>query len=829
MRYRGIDPNLDLDLSVKPIIYELVRTQVCFPNLKLLVDKIVVVTLPDVDELTGNEAYKFTLTDGERTIQALLKRRMYKTIYNEDVVEGSYVILKVYHLAQGKKVNGKGTVTYIVIEDFYSIGEDDRYDQKLEPIQESFSSVDKLEDVEAEGKGKTVVKPKVDLGARGDHFEDGVSANPNAHDISREHVDLDENVINEKYYKDGSPTPPSSQQLREAMKRKWDTALDEIDTNDTYRISKYRKLEEARANEARVAADASAKALLIRFQSLPTTPLIALTGENKQRNTKHDVLALIISVSDVITRPGLPPKRDLRIMDISTIKKVSLSVFASARSFLPEPGTVALFKKLTTHHYDGGSLNAYPKDCDGKDWFIPDPPGFENGEVAQLKDCWARLQFSEQVARESADSLSQINGPLDIPEDEDIADHLDVLSGKKHLTCFYWAKNGTCRYTDDECTYAHYNTGIVARDPMHNQPVSTIVQGKTAVNDTQQSGLPPSRSLTCFFWARNRKCRRSDEECSYAHYDTGTVARPPPGITVFESVEDTTPLTKTLTCYFWNRNGRCSRTDEECAYAHHQTGTVAFPPPAVAASLSVNAVATNTDDPSDQQPQPSSSSSATVVGSKPKSLTCFFWARNGHCNRSDSECAYAHHDTGVVAHNPNPAVWPDVKQSAIPGFKNINNVNVATPTHAHHEVAATSTNLAAASIPPSIDREGGAAAPSDPLLPTSIPPIPPPTESATVATITTPKIASPNPTSYPAPTSAITTSTNAPSSTITSSESKPQPQLPQFPPLKHLTCYFWANFGRCKRSDAECGYAHFHTGKVAINPTQLRQQRIGGR
>lgn len=71
MRYfgRGLDPTLDLELSVKPIIYELVRTQVCFPNLKLLVDKIVVVTVPDVDELSGNEAYKLTLTDGEKTIQ----------------------------------------------------------------------------------------------------------------------------------------------------------------------------------------------------------------------------------------------------------------------------------------------------------------------------------------------------------------------------------------------------------------------------------------------------------------------------------------------------------------------------------------------------------------------------------------------------------------------------------------------------------------------------------------------------------------------------------------------------------------------------------------
>ena len=69
MRFTANGLDLDLELCVKPVIQEMVRTQVCFPNLKLLVDKIAIVTLPDVDELSGNEAYKLTLTDGEMTIQ----------------------------------------------------------------------------------------------------------------------------------------------------------------------------------------------------------------------------------------------------------------------------------------------------------------------------------------------------------------------------------------------------------------------------------------------------------------------------------------------------------------------------------------------------------------------------------------------------------------------------------------------------------------------------------------------------------------------------------------------------------------------------------------
>ena len=651
-----------------------------------------------------------------------------------------------------------------MIEDFYSIGEDDRYDQGLESIEEATSTSAELDRPDSEKQGPSLIDAAANAHNGRNPSKDGATTNPSSQDLPREDVEnQDEYALDVQSQKVASPTPPSSQQIREAMKRKWDTALDEIDTNDTYRLSKYRKLEEARAKEAKEAAEASAKALLLRYQSLPTTPLVALTGPNKQRNTQHDVLALIISISpDIIKRPGMPSKRDFRIMDTSTIKKVSLSVFASAETFQPEPGTVALFKDLTTHEFDGGSLNAYSKYCDGQDWFVPDPPGFENGEVAQLKDCWARLQFSEQVAREQSDSLSQPNGPLDVPEEEDIADHLPPVSGKKHLTCFYWAKNGTCRYTDDECAYAHYNTGIVAHDPMRNQSMPTDTKDKS----TQNTGLPPSRSLTCFFWARNRKCNRSDEECSYAHYDTGTVAKPPPGVTIFEPAEDTAPPTKTLTCYFWNKNGRCSRSDADCAYAHYDTGTVAYPPPTVAASTSL---VSNAESPSRSRPHTAPQPS-TSLGGGSKSLTCFFWARNGHCIRSDAECAYAHYDTGVVAHNPNPSLYPEPNQATLP-IPRSNNTTVTIPTTASAPTPNVPTKTSTTATAAPEDDAGGGRGGS---------------------------------------TSGGTASTGN-----------------SFPTVKHLTCYFWANFGRCKRSDQECNYAHFHTGRMAMNPVELRRQKKG--
>ena len=57
------------DLVLKPVIRELVRTQVCFSDLKLLVDRISIVTLPATEHTTLNQAYRLYLTDGERSIQ----------------------------------------------------------------------------------------------------------------------------------------------------------------------------------------------------------------------------------------------------------------------------------------------------------------------------------------------------------------------------------------------------------------------------------------------------------------------------------------------------------------------------------------------------------------------------------------------------------------------------------------------------------------------------------------------------------------------------------------------------------------------------------------
>ena len=57
------------DFELKPVIRELVRTRVCFPDLLLLVDKVTVVNVAHPESSTNNGAYQLYLTDGEMTIQ----------------------------------------------------------------------------------------------------------------------------------------------------------------------------------------------------------------------------------------------------------------------------------------------------------------------------------------------------------------------------------------------------------------------------------------------------------------------------------------------------------------------------------------------------------------------------------------------------------------------------------------------------------------------------------------------------------------------------------------------------------------------------------------
>jgi hypothetical protein len=115
------------------------------------------------------------------------------------------------------------------------------------------------------------------------------------------------------------------------------------------------------------------------------------------------------------------------------------------------------------------------------------------------------LSTSLEKSRDKVRSTSHATtttGRLQQPQ-EVILSKLETQSSKKslkHLTCYHWKQRGGCRYREDECQYAHYETG---KD-----------EGK---------------NTTCFWWWSAGRCKKSERECLYAHRDTGLYAKPPPG------------------------------------------------------------------------------------------------------------------------------------------------------------------------------------------------------------------------------------------------------------------------------------------------------------
>ena len=141
-------------------------------------------------------------------------------------------------------------------------------------------------------------------------------------------------------------------------------------------------------------------------------PLRSILSPNNRRNSVVDVLAVITFVSPhVVTPPRLPPKRDLRLLDPScpsTRQPVLFSVFVDPNHFRPAVGTVALFRSVTTHEWNGGSLNAYDKDCAGRKWYLPNPVGVDGCDIQGLKDYYKQWLAEEQKKEAERELLKEL-------------------------------------------------------------------------------------------------------------------------------------------------------------------------------------------------------------------------------------------------------------------------------------------------------------------------------------------------------------------------------------------------------------------------------------
>lgn len=378
---------------------------------------------------------------------AVLKRRLHKDIDRHDLREGSYIVLKEYRLATGPRLNGIGEVQYVFIQspletqadffvqryiailDFYVIGNEGRFefpsadsegstttDQRSRatsiPVDERHHDLSSLEQYDTVRSNSVIPAASADV--------DYAQSDPDK--VDTENADAYEHNSVDTLLSFPTPVASISDDTANILqpqgiekKRKRDVVASQTDSGSgigTRSPSKKVKKQAQRgskSNEGNTTtvsrqtespwarkAKAAGTPLQPIERPLRLSMLASVTGVNRSRNKVVDILALVHSVDDSTVKPvHLPLKRDIRITDGSTDRPITVSIFVDPVDCVPSVGEIVLFRNLVTHDWKQGALNAYPKYCDGKDWYIPDPERVE-GRGLELKDLKAKILATEQ-------------------------------------------------------------------------------------------------------------------------------------------------------------------------------------------------------------------------------------------------------------------------------------------------------------------------------------------------------------------------------------------------------------------------------------------------
>ncbi|KAK2810466.1 hypothetical protein FQN50_002955 [Emmonsiellopsis sp. PD_5] len=436
-----------------PCIAELLRTGYHPSELVLRVERVIEVLLPGSTATTTSSvsasasakrrSYRIFLSDGELVIQALLGKALHRFASTGEIVRGAVLGLERFEVRRGRRVveNGEGEgkgkgkageVVFLAVEGLRRL---------WGPVSEGNgvgdSGMGKADDVEVRGDGRKRKREDGDDEAIGKGAE-GKEKCPKPDDgdgvLSRDHEE--ENTIatqmvpylsaNMDDVFDSTEEDVQGHEVHELLsqddKRPPQQVLPEppLSTEEPSNPIQHRKpttppLNDHQPSSSKPPAIASTSTSTSASTSPsqhptpfplpisrplnlhPLTTLLHPTHPLPKRNYLCDILAIITWISpQVIKRRHMPPKRDLRVMDASIAGHprggMSVSVFVDAETFMPAVGTVGLFRGLKTHEWEGVSLNAYEKECKGREWFVGGRGRLEGlglgGEVEGLEGWW---------------------------------------------------------------------------------------------------------------------------------------------------------------------------------------------------------------------------------------------------------------------------------------------------------------------------------------------------------------------------------------------------------------------------------------------------------
>ncbi|KAJ4289546.1 hypothetical protein N0V90_010875 [Kalmusia sp. IMI 367209] len=240
--------------------------------------------------------------------------------------------------------------------------------------------------------------------------------------------------------------------------------------------------------------------------------------------------------------------------------------------------------------------------------------------------------------------------------------------GKIRLMCYDY-KYQTCSYTHEECRFLHREKDQLGRPLKVSHPSGQV---------PPKYRTPPE---TCWFWLRNANgCDKSPDDCDYAHENTGSLLVPiertnwkveridpneRPRVDIEEGMVATGKRHPDTTCWYWLKSPKgCTKSDEECDYAHRNTGKLANSEGRTFESIDI------TEEPIvDLVPRRASLLHTNVSKKPPRrwhEMTCFFW-NEGSCRLSEDACRSLHRYTGVVVPAPRNWIYPPGWQPRLRG------------------------------------------------------------------------------------------------------------------------------------------------------------------
>ncbi|OAX82728.1 hypothetical protein ACJ72_02923 [Emergomyces africanus] len=443
-------PPATIEPEIRPCIAELLRTGYHPSELILRVERVIEVlfipnntiaatTATTAPAKPNRRAYRIFLSDGELVIQALLEKALHRFALTGEVTVGAVVKLDRFEIRKGERIVGGGGGATMTCAERRERAQTRGDDVEVRLVERKRKRVDDDDDDDdydgagagaggsGSGRGEKVPRiGNVDNATNKKSDEDGsyfVDQMPeflsgNLDDVfdpgSQSFGDHGDSECAQEGTKDNqrsssiSPQFPALSQDQEASVQKHNLPIPNFEPPPS-ETTKQEPLSPSTPQNSHIQHERASTSTSVPITAA-THPPFKLPGILKpisrplnlltlsqllypakplpKRNYLCDVLAVISWISpDIVKRPKMPPKRDLRIMDLTIANQhhrhhhhatqqrlgVSVSVFADAANFSPPVGTVGLFRSLKTHEWEGVSLNAYEKDCKGREWLVCDP------------------------------------------------------------------------------------------------------------------------------------------------------------------------------------------------------------------------------------------------------------------------------------------------------------------------------------------------------------------------------------------------------------------------------------------------------------------------